>query len=141
MDDQVSPNLCIICNEECNEKQKNPALSSWMEFKDISKEWKDVDGIYKDVYERVNWESSAFGHLWHKNCKWKMANKKSLEQARKKYEENKERKQQEKKDNVPPLQEKKNEEREKKETRKSIGTIHQKDLCIWCMQGMFLKFT
>ena len=38
--------LCIICNTECNEKQKNPPEDSWEKFKESAIAWKEINGVY-----------------------------------------------------------------------------------------------
>ena len=60
-------------------------------------------------------------YFWHKNCKWKMKNAKG--EGR--------REQRQKEQEIVETQVVK-----KRETRKSTdSTIHNKNLCIWCMQG------
>ena len=128
-----SKHCCIICNTECNEKQKNPREDSWKEFEGTAKAWHEINGVYGNVFQNVSWENGAMGYCWHKNCKWKMTNKKTLEQAKKNLEKEMDQQQKELKRMAAqaiPLD-------EKRETRKSIGVIHNKDLCIWCMQGNF----
>ena len=86
--ESVTPivNLCIICLDECDEKQKYPNPEQWRDFREIAFHWKECGGKFGHVATEVSWESGADGYLWHKNCKWKMCNKKTLEQARRSFD-------------------------------------------------------
>ena len=59
---------CIICKEDCDEKQKNPTNEQWKEFKDTATEWAKVRGKFSSVSERVNWQAGPTGHYWHKTA-------------------------------------------------------------------------
>ena len=116
---------CIICLQKCDEPQKHPEVAHWESFKNVAIEWSKTDGRFKEVFGRINWVSGANGHLWHKDCKWKMCNKRSLTQAQKKANTSIDEK------------EPKNIELDEKKisTRRSTGRIHETDRCIWCMKG------
>ena len=54
-DSANSPNhLCIICNREYHEKQKNPPEDNWKEFEENAKAWKEINGVFGNVYQNVN---------------------------------------------------------------------------------------
>ena len=120
-------NSCIVCNKKCKEKQKNPSEETWKTFEDNAKRWKELNGEFKDVFDKVDWECGAIGYLWHKNCKWTMTNKKALMSAKDKFYKELQKEEVYQKEQEFQV--------EKRETRKSIGTIHDKALCIWCNKG------
>ena len=126
-------NICIICEESCKEKQKNPNQDQWDDFRENSREWFRIDGDYSSVFGKIEWDSGPSGYLWHKNCKWKMCNKKTLSQATRSFnlkteasnsfnsEESTSLASSFLNDSLP--------------TRQSTGIIHEKELCVWCMKG------
>ena len=70
--------------------------------------------------------------MWQKDCKWKMCNKKTLEQARRHF--------QKAKDVVQVCQDETSLStasvaKENHVTRNRTGQLHAKDLCVWCMTG------
>ena len=82
---------CIICKDLCEETQKNPKEQHWVDFQDVARQWSTYgDTKYCHVAADINWKNGAKGYLWHKDCKWRMCNKKTLEQARRRFEKTKE---------------------------------------------------
>ena len=63
-------------------------------MEDKSRNWCGLD-TSRDAFDRVDWENGPEGMYLHSNCKMKLFNKRSLEQARKRME--KERAQREEK--------------------------------------------
>ena len=120
---------CIICSEECLELQKQPNADNWLNFQSIAQEYKAYEGKYRHVFDAVDWEAGPEGHLWHKNCKWKMSNKKSISQAERNFQKNIASTSQSSADPV----------RDEKpgvcRTRMSTGPLQSSDLCIYCMKG------
>ena len=67
---------CVICDKPCHEKLKKPSTEQWQYFKKLSEDWYNIDGAFSNVFKTVNWEVGS--GYWHKDCKWKMANKKNI---------------------------------------------------------------
>ena len=78
----ISSAKCILCTDDCEEKQKNLTDEQWAGFRNLANEWSGLEGTYSHVFSGVDWESGPNGYFWHKDCKWKMANRKTLNQAR-----------------------------------------------------------
>ena len=122
---------CLICNDPCLEKQKLPANDHWENFRRVAEEWKKTKGTdteFVKVFDKVCWEHGPEGHFWHKDCKWKMCNKKTLEQAKRSAKKsndlscNSQAPESTSLESDPPLM-----------TRHQTGIIHDKNLCVWCM--------
>ena len=82
--------LCLLCTEECQEECKSN-LDGWKNLEDKSRNWCGLD-TSRDAFDRVDWENGPEGMYLHSNCKMKLFNKRSLEQARKRRSEHKEKK-------------------------------------------------
>ena len=130
---EATDHICVICNELCTEKQKNPLEETWKSFEETAKLWQDVESEYSGVHDKINWENGAIGVFWHKYCKLSLMNKKSLEKATRRQETL--RKQEEKEKESTPARKKSKYNFEPRDTRKSIGVIHRSDACIWCGKG------
>ena len=82
--------LCLLCTEGCQEECKSN-LDGWKNLEDKSRNWCGLD-TFGDAFDRVDWENGPEGMYLHSNCKMKLFNKRSLEQARKRRSEHKEKK-------------------------------------------------
>ena len=58
-DPDCSNHLCIICNKECHEKQKNPPEDNCKEFEENAKAWKEYLEMYirMSIGNMVLWDS------------------------------------------------------------------------------------
>ena len=125
--------LCILCNEECSEKCKLQEVG-WNSTREKAKAWIGLDTL-GTVSETVDWGNGPEIYLLHNKCKLKLHNERALDQGKKR----KEKKDQE--EECKSFAEKSNissGEASNSATittrRSSIGLIHSKDLCIWCMK-------
>ena len=89
--------ICFAKNDRTLNKTLFPSLS-WGKFKESAIAWKEINGVYGNVFQNVNWKCGAMSYFWHKNCKWKMTNMKTLMQARKKFEREQKEKEEESRD-------------------------------------------
>ena len=124
----ISSAKCILCTDDCEEKQKNLTDEQWAGFRNLANEWSGLEGTYSHVFSGVDWESGPNGYFWHKDCKWKMANRKTLNQARTSFNRMStslfidDLSCDISRIDFPS-------------TRLNTGIIHDKDLCIWCQEG------
>ena len=81
--------FCLLCTEECQEECKSN-LDGWNNL-EKSRNWCGLD-TFGDAFDSVNQENGPEGMYLHSNCKMKLFNKRSLEQARKRRSEHKEKK-------------------------------------------------
>ena len=65
---QARIDLCILCTEPCEEKQKNPDSDDWSAFRKNAEKWRGLDK-YGTAADTVDWNSGPIGKLWHKKCK------------------------------------------------------------------------
>ena len=93
--------------------------------------WQGLDR-YGNLNESVDWEGDF---TFHKLCKPKFMDDKRLAQAllRKEKEAANE-------SAIPTAVELPAELQEKRSTRSSTGTVHDKNLCIWCMRGADTRY-
>ena len=123
--------ICILCNKTCEEKAKEVRIEDWEKLKDTAYNWKSLDK-YAEVYETVEWESGPADKFWHADCKREICGTRKLDQARKR-----KRKSDDKAAEIciDKPSKKSAPEASGRTTRKSVGIVHKKDLCIWCMKG------
>ena len=76
--DYSQEKCCVICGGACREKQKNLNQEQWDSFKELALSWNKIDGKFSHVFDTVSWEAGPNDQYWHKDCKWKMANKRAL---------------------------------------------------------------
>ena len=121
---------CVICSGKCDEKQKWPQEKHWKDFEERAKEWKRVRAPkYSHVYESIIWEKGPDGVFWHKDCKWQLMNKRTLEQATRAFSST----YSSSSVNVETESTLATEMNESTiTTRNSTGPIHSKNACIWC---------
>ena len=119
---------CILCYQLCNEKQKFPNESDWKIFQCNARKWRGLDK-FGTVADTVDWNSGPDGKLWHKICKLNICTEKKLQQAIKRKEKfgdvSDERK----------TELSFHDDDERPATRLSIGPVHDRTSCIWCMKG------
>ena len=94
---------------------------------------KNLHDRLQDVHENVEWEKGPKGLFMHSSCYTTMSSKRSLFQAQKRKhasEENfdSESMPDERITTTPEVS-------VSKKLRSSTGTLHNKNLCIWCMKG------
>lgn len=125
---------CILCDQECNEECKSN-LSAWSNLEEKSKNWIGLD-TFGDVFDRVDWRNGPQGMYLHSNCKIKLFNSRSLEQAKRRKEKECSRQSMSNDNNgEKSLDLQKSPENTNTVARRSsIGTVHSKNLCIWCME-------
>ena len=129
--------LCLLCTEERQEECESN-LDGWKNLEEKSRHWCGLN-TSGDVFDRVNWENGPEGMYLHSNCKMKLLNKRSLEQAKKRKEKEQAQKEEEEK-NKDDDQDRKRSRLESPEIpiiipRRSLtGKVHSKNLCIWCMK-------
>ena len=80
----------------------------------------------------MEWESGPADKFWHADCKREICGTRKLDQARKR-----KRKSDDKAAEIciDKPSKKSAPEASGRTTRKSVGIVHKKDLCIWCMKG------
>ena len=125
--------LCIICSEDCNEIQKNPKPPDWERFKEVAEEWWRVRGKFSHVFKHVKWEAGHLGVLWHKDCKWKMMNKRSLDQAVRSFSAHSHSA------SYSSLSDESHNESTQHTTRQTTGTVHSTGSCVWCCKPYIKK--
>lgn len=129
--------LCLLCTEECQEECKSN-LDGWKNLEEKSWNWCGLD-TFGDAFDRVNWKDGPEGMYLHSNCKLKLFNNRSLEQARKRKEKERAQREEEEK-NKDDDKDGKQSRLESPEVpkivsrRSSTGRVHSKLLCIWCMK-------
>ena len=123
--------ICILCNKTCEENAKVVRIEDWEKLKDIAYNWKSLDN-YGEVYETVEWEFGPANKFWHADCKREICGTRKLDQARKR-----KRKSDDKAADIciEEPSKKSAPDASGRTTRKSVGIVHKKDLCIWCMKG------
>ena len=84
---------------------------------------------YSNAHDSVNWEEGSTGLVWHRSCKIEICRERKLQQVlnkkRKNYANAVKQDVQTKRPSTPP----------RKTTRQSVGIVHLKNVCIWCMKG------
>jgi hypothetical protein len=126
---QTTP--CAICSNPCDEKQKLPDSESWEEFRKTAEKWEEVRGKYSGVHSTISWSTGAEGVFWHKNCKWQMMNKKTLEQATRRFNDTRSSSSIAFECSTSSICEQ-SISSGASNTRLSTGIIHDKERCIWC---------
>ena len=122
--------VCLLCKEECKEECKSNEVG-WNNLEEKAKNWSCLD-TFGGAFDRVNWEDGPQGMYVHSNCKIKLFNSRSLEQAKQRKEKEKEKKSENEEEiltqsNSPVAS--------SIVTRRSTtGLVHSKHLCIWCMK-------
>ena len=131
----VTQHLCIVRSGGCAEKQKFPSAEQWKNFKDVAHEWARVRGKYSTVSSNVKWEDGPEGNFWHKDCKWKRTNKRSLEQASRAFHKSFHSR--------SSVDSSSSEEQivPRVSTRLSTGPINDSYFCIWCAKTFDGKHT
>ena len=127
-----SGDICILCSKFCDEQQKNLNAEQWKAFRSTAEKWEGLD-TFGNVFKDTDWGSGPVGKRWHKSCKLNFAGERKLQQALKRKANSADEPSSgssDEKENVDINQD------ERPATRKSVGVIHEKSSCIWCMKGM-----
>ena len=121
------PELCILCNEQCDENKSNISPEAWERIKDRAQDWK---GLHKfgTVYDSVNWDAGPNGVYFHKVCRTALAAKRGLQKALRR--KDKEQKQQ----TVDTQETHSKDQQQAGRSSRGTGLLHEKNLCIWCMK-------
>jgi len=131
----LNENQCILlCGVPCTagDSLDKITLEKWESIREKSLRWKGLHR-YQDVYENVDWEKGPKGHYMHNNCYTCLSSKRWLTQA-----ENRKRKLTEERDET--CQKDRSPETSfssPKKLRSSLGILHNKSVCVWCMKGQF----
>ena len=127
---------CILCNEECSEKCKLQGVG-WNSIREKTKAWIVLD-TFGTVSETVDWGNGPEIYFLHNKCRLKLQNARALNQAKKR----KEKKVQEERcesfagKGIVSCGEASNSATITRHS--SVGIIHSKDLCIWCMKPEYI---
>ena len=130
--------LCLLCTEEYQEECKSN-LDESKNLEEKSRNWCGLD-TFGDAFDKGNLENGPEGVYLHSNCKMKLFNNRSLEQARKRKEKKRAQREEEEEKNKDDDQDRKRSRLESPEIpkiipcRSSTGRVHSKNLCIWCMK-------
>ena len=123
---------CMLCKDQCTVKDSLDTISAekWENIKDKSLQWKGIDK-FQHVNTTMEWDKGPKGYYMHASCYTTMSSTRAQSQATKrkhKSEKPEERAgmsgQQSSFFGPPP-----------KKLRSSIGVLHDKALCVWCMRG------
>ena len=137
------PSMCVLlCGNECKKGEKGSIFeisqTSWNKIKGHAEKWR---GLHKftHVYDSVDWDSGPLGKCHHESCRMTLASERSLKQAinkKAKEEQHKRNEAQETSSEAEPVPDI---EAEPRQTRSSIGVIHEKNKCTWCLRDDDIK--
>lgn len=123
--------LCILCEKACYDDRSNYPETSWKKLEECARQWIGLDKFGK-VHESVKWEDGPTGCYFHKDCRLFMSSARKLEQAKNRQSKIRTASLA----TLPTIDEDEDEtESKNRSSRSSIGNIHDKSLCIWCMKS------
>ena len=129
----------LLCRTPCcaSDSLDNITHAKWESIKNKSLLWKELDR-FQDVglHENVEWEKGPKGLFMHSSCYTTMSSKRSLFQAQKRKHASEENFDSE---SMPDERITTPEVSVFKKLRSSTGTLHNKNLCVWCMKGEHKK--
>ena len=129
-----TPQCILQCGEACtdNDSIDRWTIERWKRLEEKALDWKGLDK-FGDVYEDTDWKSGPIGKYIHDKCRFNMFTKQKLAQA-----QTRKRKHD---DSSQSMSESVLEETcasvysSPKKLRSHTGTVHEKERCVWCMQG------
>jgi len=102
-------------------------------IREKSLQWKELDK-FQHIHENVDWEKGPKGHHMHSTCYASLSSKRKLSQAEKRKHKSEERLE---RDEASDQQDPSPEASAPKRLRSSMGVLHDKTLCVWCMKGAY----
>ena len=125
----------LLCGRPCtaDDSLDNITADKWESIQSKSLQWEGLDK-FQHVHGNVDWKKGPDYCYMHSSCYTTMSSKRSLTQAKKrkrKIEGSLER--DETQDEPGPSFE----SGATKKLRSSLGVLHNKVLCVWCMRGVY----
>ena len=126
----------LLCGSPCSDDDSldNISLEKWTNIKQKSVKWKELDK-FGHVYPLIKWEHGPKGYYRPMlySCYATLSSKRALSQAESR---------QHKRENSESRNDEENDKASQgcsssKRLRSVIGTVHNKELCVWCMKGQF----
>lgn len=122
---------CILCGQQCDENRANTTPESWNNMKTLAHQWRHLDK-FGTVYDTVNWDSGPQDVFFHKTCKITFSGKRHIQLAINRRDKNQAAKEILQKESSSSAS--CSVEQPKRLSRAESGLIHDKTLCVWCMQ-------
>ena len=121
-------NACILCNERCSENRSNYDLEKWEDLRKTAEKWKGLD-TFGDVFDNVNWSRGPSGIYFHKLCRLRLNDDRRLKQAIGRNTDKTSPVNNTILQDIPCA----SASADTPMRTRSQGVLHQKDLCVWCM--------
>ena len=121
--------ICILCgSDQCREDKSDISEDSWTSFQRHAEKWIGLDR-FGDVHDWVSWGDGPRGVFYHDNCRKAISGARQLEQVQKRLarvavpDNNTNEVISHEPESCEPS----------RPSRASIGFVHDKKLCVWCM--------
>lgn len=119
--------LCALCGEVCTDDRPIVGIEIWNGIKNHARNWIGLDK-FGDVYDRVDWEKPQ---KLHENCRKTISASRQLKQAQVRFQKRVLENEQNESTIEDVNAEAPNEP--KRVLRSTLGPLHEKHLCVWCM--------
>ena len=131
---------CILqCGNPCSEDDVIDKItnSKWISIQEKSLKWDKLDKFGK-VYDTIDWKKGPGGLYMHGTCYVSLSSQRKLHQSEKR-KVTEEESQLNLDDVSQSCDDQYQECSAPKKLRSSVGVIHDKNLCVWCMKGDFKR--
>ena len=125
----------LLCGKNCSvdDRLDNITIDKWKSMQEKALKWKGLD-TFGNVHSSVDWNKGPTGLYMHNSCYTSLSSCRRLLQSERRLLKSKESLQ-DTEDAIENRNVSPTEASAPKKLRSSIGTLHDKSLCIWCMKG------